>query len=56
VTGLTDGNPSERQDEAEIVVNGETVGYGIEGMLAALAKMLAPVEDDEAEEKGELRS
>jgi hypothetical protein len=30
---------SERQD-AEIVVNGETVGYGFEGMLNALAKML----------------
>jgi hypothetical protein len=42
VTGPADSNPSKRQDEAEIVVNGKTVGYGIEGMLNALTKMLGP--------------
>jgi len=26
----------------EIVVNGETVGYGLDGMLAALERMLGP--------------
>jgi len=43
----------DRNPEAEIVVNGETVGYGLAGMVAAARKMLPEVAVDD-ETAGEL--
>jgi len=42
------GEPApDPRESAEIMVNGEVVGYGMLGMGAALRKLLAP-DDDEA--------